>query len=249
MISADLTERYSRHTRLPGFGDAAQVQLAQARVLIIGLGGLGSPASLYLAAAGVGQLVLSDFDCVDASNLQRQIVHREASVGEAKVLSAQAELARLNSSIDIAVIDHQLDGEELQKEVQQADLVLDCTDNFATRFALNAACVKAKTPLVSGAAIRFQGQLCSFDPRRADSPCYHCLYADESSLAESCEQLGVLSPVVGVIGTLQALEAIKLLTGLGDTLVGKLLLFDGLRGSFQTMQLPRDPHCAVCGRG
>ena len=247
-MTTDFAERYSRHTRLPGFGEAAQARLAKARVLIVGLGGLGSPAALYLAAAGVGELVLNDFDCVDLSNLQRQILHPEASVGEAKVLSARNTLAQFNSSIHIHTIDHQLDDDELHKEVQLADLVLDCTDNFATRFALNAACVTTQTPLVSGAAIRFAGQLCSFDPRRADSPCYHCLYADDAGLAESCEQLGVLSPVVGVIGTLQALEAIKLLTGLGETLVGKLLLFDGLNGSFQTMQLPRDPHCSVCAQ-
>lgn len=242
----DIMQRYSRQIRLPGFGLEAQQRLLNTRVLIIGMGGLGSPASLYLASAGVGHLVLNDFDRVELSNLQRQIVHREESIGESKAISAADTLKTINSSVQITAIDGQLDDDELNEEIRRADVVLDCSDNFETRFAINACSVAQRTPLVSGAAIRLEGQLSSFDPQRPDSPCYHCLYGDEEGYAETCEMEGVLSPVVGVIGTLQALEAVKLITAIGQPLVGKLLLFDALSGQFQTLGLPRDPHCPVC---
>ncbi len=245
-LSESLQERYSRQIRLPTFGKAAQQKLVDARVLIIGMGGLGSPASLYLASAGVGHLVLSDFDRVELSNLQRQIVHREESIGEPKAISARQTLESVNSSIQITAIDWQLDDNELEEQIAAADVVLDCSDNFETRFQVNASCFRHKTPLVSGAAIRMEGQLASFDPRQDASPCYHCLYGDEAGFAETCALEGVLSPVVGVIGTLQALEAVKLITGVGETLVGKLLLFDALGGGFQQLTLPRDPGCKVC---
>ncbi|MEJ2321612.1 MAG: molybdopterin-synthase adenylyltransferase MoeB [Gammaproteobacteria bacterium] len=239
-------ERYSRQIRLPQIGAGGQEKLASARVLVIGMGGLGSPAALYLASAGVGQLVLSDFDRVELSNLQRQVIHRETALNEPKALSAKQTIAALNSDVDVTAIDWQLAEDELAQQVGQADVVLDCSDNFETRFAVNAACVEARTPLVSGAAIRFDGQLTTFDFRQDGSPCYHCLFGGEG-FAESCAAEGILSPVVGVIGVLQALEAVKLVTGAGATLSGRLLLFDGLNSEFQQVRYARDPGCSVCG--
>lgn len=238
-------ERYSRQIRLPRIGEEGQRKLAAARVLVIGIGGLGSPAALYLAAAGFGHLVLSDFDRVELSNLQRQIIHRESAIDEPKALSAKETIAALNSDIEVTAIDWQLADDELARQVASADVVLDCSDNFETRFAVNAACHAAGTPLVSGAAIRFDGQLTTLDFRQSDSPCYHCLFGGEG-FAETCAAEGILSPVVGVIGTLQALEAVKLITGAGDPLVGRLLLFDGLSGEFQLMHYKKDPGCNVC---
>ena len=246
MSEYSFEERYSRQIRLPQIGSGGQAKLASARVLVIGMGGLGSPAALYLASAGVGHLALSDFDRVELSNLQRQIIHREASLNEPKALSAMQTIAALNPDVDVTAIDWQLADEELAQQVGLADVVLDCSDNFETRFAVNAACVAARTPLVSGAAIRFDGQLTTFDFRQDGSPCYHCLFGGEG-FAESCAAEGILSPVVGVIGVLQALEAVKLVTGAGTTLTGRLLLFDGLNSEFQQVRYARDPGCSVCG--
>jgi adenylyltransferase/sulfurtransferase len=214
-------------------------------VLIIGLGGLGSPAAMYLAAAGVGTLVLVDFDRVDLTNLQRQIVHTSARIGELKVESARETLSALNPETHILTIDQPLEGDALAEQVALADLVLDGSDNFATRFALNAACRKQRTPLVSGAAIRMEGQVSVF-PGQPGTPCYHCLYPSEGQLDETCSANGVLAPVVGVIGSIQAIEALKLLSGAGEPLVGRLLLFDALQMVWRSIKLKPDPACPVC---
>lgn len=237
---------YARHLALPGFTTDTQRRLAGARVLLTGLGGLGSPAALYLAAAGVGTLVLNDFDRVDPSNLQRQILHTRARVGKAKTESARAALSALNPDIRLIPRDGRLQDKALGEEVALADVVLDGSDNFGTRFALNAACLAAGRPLVSGAAIRFEGHVTVFDPRRADSPCYACLYAEDAEDLGDCRSNGVLGPVPGVIGCLQAVEALKLLTGLGEPLVGRMLIYDGFAGSSRVVRAPRDPACPAC---
>jgi molybdopterin-synthase adenylyltransferase len=244
----EFSERYSRHIRLPQVGLEGQRRLQQARVLVVGIGGLGSPAALYLASAGVGHLVVSDFDRVELSNLQRQVIHREATIGELKAASARQALIAVNSSIEVTAVDWQLSDDELKGQVQLADVVLDCSDNFETRFALNDICLATATPLVSGAAIRFEGQLLTIEPSKPESPCYRCLYPDEG-FAETCAAEGVLSPVVGVIGVLQALEAVKLISGAGVPLTGHLLLFDGLNGLFNRLKLRRDPACTCHGGG
>jgi adenylyltransferase/sulfurtransferase len=246
MSNFPFEERYSRQIRLPQIGTEGQGKLASARVLVIGMGGLGSPAALYLASAGVGHLVLSDFDRVELSNLQRQVIHRESAIDKPKALSAKETIASLNSDINVTAIDWQLTDDELANQVRKADVVLDCSDNFATRFATNAACYACRIPLVSGAAIRFDGQLTTFDFRREASPCYHCLFGGEG-FAETCAAEGILSPVVGIIGVMQALEAVKLITGAGETLTGRLLLFDGLTSQFQQVRYGKDPGCSVCG--
>lgn len=239
--------RYSRQILLPQFDVEGQEKLLNSRALIIGLGGLGSPAAMYLAAAGVGSLVLNDYDVVDLSNLQRQIAHGMENVGEAKPVSARKTLERLNPDVRITELADRLEGSQLERAVARADIVLDCSDNFATRFAINTACVKTRTPLVSGAVIRFEGQLAVFTPGIENSPCYNCLYADHGELAESCVQSGVLAPLPGIIGSLQALEAIKLLTGVGEPLVGRLLLLDALSMEWNQMILKRNPKCPTCG--
>ncbi|RMG28258.1 MAG: molybdopterin-synthase adenylyltransferase MoeB [Gammaproteobacteria bacterium] len=239
--------RYSRQIMLPEFGFEAQQRLLGSRVLIVGMGGLGSPAALYLAAAGVGRLVLADPDQVELSNLQRQILHGTSDAGRAKVASARDRLTALNPDVRVDLLPCALEGEALQQAVQSADVVLDCSDNFPTRFAVNAACMASATPLVSGAAVRFEGQLAVFDPRLPESPCYRCLYRDEGETPQTCAENGILSPVVGVIGSLQALEAIRLLAGLGTATAGRLLVFDGLHQEFRTLRLPRDPDCPACG--
>lgn len=239
--------RYSRHILLPQFDVAGQQRVSAARVLVVGIGGLGSPVALYLAAAGVGQLVLADHDRVDVTNLQRQIVYTSDDVGQFKVDAARVRLQQLNPLINIATVAERLQGEPLQQQVAQADLVIDASDNFATRFALNAACVHARKPLVSGAAIRMEGQVAVFTNTGHDSPCYRCLYRDENEAAEACSQSGVLGPVVGIIGSMQALEALKILAGIGASLAGRLLLFDAQRLEWRTLTLRRDPHCPVCG--
>ena len=239
-------KRYSRHIALPQIGEAGQQKLTNARVLVIGMGGLGSPASMYLASAGIGCLVISDFDRVDESNLQRQIVHTAAFIGQEKALSAKTTLSKINSDIEIIAIDWALDTNELNEQIQMADVVLDCTDNFETRFEINQHCVRTRTPLVSGAAIRTDGQISTYLLDQDDSPCYRCLYAEASGSGESCAAEGILAPVVGVIGTIQALEAIKIITSTGRTLCGRLLLFDGAGLEFHEMKLKKDPACPVC---
>ncbi len=240
--------RYARQIRLSQIGEEGQQRLLDARVLIIGMGGLGSPAAMYLAAAGIGRIIISDFDQVEDSNLQRQIIHRTKDIGELKAFSAKRTIAEINPDCIVEAIDWQLDESELEEHANKADLVLDCTDNFPTRFMINRVCVKTKTPLVSGAAIRMEGQIASYIPC-SNGPCYQCLYKAEFESTETCAMEGVLSPVVGVIGTLQALQAILVLIGEGESVNGKLLLFDGLSMEWQTVKIPKNPSCEVCGDG
>lgn len=238
--------RYSRQIMLPEVEIAGQQALLDARVLIIGMGGLGSPAALYCAAAGIGTLAISDFDEVDLSNLQRQIVHRQSTIGQPKVDSARQTLNELNPECEIVTLPEKLEGDALREQIRLADVVLDCSDRFSTRFAINAACVAEKTPLVSGAAIQFGGQLAVFDPRQPENPCYRCLYDDSDDEAMRCAENGVISPLVGVIGTMQALEAVKLISGAGKTATGRLLIFDALNTQWRSMNLSKDPACPVC---
>lgn len=239
--------RYARQIRLKQIGEVGQQKLLDSSALIIGMGGLGSPAAMYLAAAGIGRLIISDFDQVEDSNLQRQIIHRTQDIGELKASSAKRTIAEINPDCIVEAINWELDEDELEAKLKQSDIVLDCSDNFATRFAINRASVKIKTPLVSGAAIRMEGQVASYIPN-SDGPCYQCLYKQQFENTESCAIEGVLSPVVGVIGTMQALQAILVLTGHAENVNGKLLLFDGLSMEWQKVQIPRNPDCDVCGR-
>ena len=239
--------RYSRHILLPEIGIEGQGKLIGSHALIIGAGGLGSPAALYLTASGVGTLTLCDNDTVDLTNLQRQILHRTASVGTNKVDSAKATLAEINPEVRVNSLKEKVESERLLELVANADVVLDCSDNFATRYALNRACIKLKKPLVSGAAIRFAGQVAVFDFRHEDSPCYHCLYPENSENEDTrCAEMGVFAPLVGIIGSLQAAEALKLLMEAGTTLNGKLLLIDALHSGLRTIKLSRDAKCPVC---
>ncbi len=238
-------DRFSRQTRLAQIGEQGQQDLLDATALIIGMGGLGSPAAMYLAAGGVGKLVIVDYDIVEASNLQRQIIHLDASIGDNKVDSAEQRIKALSPEWEVEAINYQVDGEELKALINRVDIVLDCCDNFPTRFEVNRYCVETKTPLVSGAAIRMEGQLMSYQPGQ-NGPCYQCLYSEVYENAESCELEGVLAPVVGVIGTMQALQAMMILVGLGETLVGKLLLFDAAAMEWNQVKLPKSPACPVC---
>jgi adenylyltransferase/sulfurtransferase len=239
--------RYSRHILLDELGVAGQERILGARVLIVGAGGLGSPAALYLAAAGVGTLVIADGDTVDASNLQRQILHTEARLGAPKALSAEMTLATLNPHVRVIPICERLAGEALAAEVRAADVVLDCSDNFLTRHAINRACVRHKKPLVSGAALGFTGQVSVFDLRIAGSPCYHCLFPDGEDLAETrCALMGVFAPLTGLVGSLQAGEALKLLANMGAPLQGRLLRVDALDANLRTVTFQRDADCPVC---
>ena len=247
ILDDELLDYYSRQIKLPQLGEEGQARLYGSRALIIGMGGLGSPAAMYLAAAGIGNITVSDFDRVEASNLQRQIVHRARDIGALKAHSAKATLQELNPHAKVTAVDWELDEDELQRHVEAADVVVDCSDNFATRFALNAACFRHGTPLVSGAAIRFEGQVSTFLPEDPDSPCYRCLYPDSDAAAETCPAEGILAPVVGIIGSIQALEAVKVLGGLGRTLCGRLLLVDALSMECHTIRLPKDAACPVCG--
>lgn len=249
MLSDEQLLRYSRQIMLADVDIAGQEAWLNATVLIVGLGGLGSPVAIYLAAAGVGRLVLVDDDQVDLSNLQRQIVHTTDRIGTPKVNSAAQALAAINPEVQIETISERLEGVALQALVARVDLVVDCCDNFATRFALNSACVAQRTPLVSGAAIRMEGQVAVYDPRREDSPCYQCLYkpGDEENL--TCSQSGVLAPLVGIIGSVQAMEALKVLAGIGESLVGRLLLLDGRTMEWRSLRLKKDKCCPVCGGG
>jgi len=247
MLTDNELLRYSRQILLPQIDVDGQLRLKDSRVLIVGLGGLGAPVALYLAAAGVGELHLADFDTVDLTNLQRQIIHGTDSVGVGKVDSAIARLTALNPDVKLVAHRQALDADSLDAAVAGVDLVLDCCDHFGTREAGNAACVAAKKPLVSGAAIRLEGQLSVFDPRREESPCYHCLYGHGSEAELTCSEAGVGGPLVGLVGSLQALEALKLLAGFGEPLVGRLLLIDALGTRFRELRVKRDPQCAVCG--
>ncbi|MDR3391820.1 MAG: molybdopterin-synthase adenylyltransferase MoeB [Sulfuriferula sp.] len=248
MQDADLL-RYSRHILLNDIGIAGQQAILDARVLIIGAGGLGSPVALYLAASGIGRISIADDDRVDTSNLQRQIMHDDAAVGQNKALSAAAGIHRLNPHVLVTPITERLSGSALDKAVAGHDIIVDASDNFATRHAINRACVAHRKPLVSGAAVRFDGQITVFDLRYADSPCYHCLYPDSSEADEiRCAENGVFSPLVGIIGATQAAEALKLITGAGQTLQGRLLLLDALDMQWRSIRLKRDPECRICSR-
>jgi len=248
MLSDEELLRYSRQVLLAQIDIDGQLRLKQSKALIVGLGGLGSPVALYLAAAGVGALHLADFDTVDLTNLQRQVIHDSASVGMSKVDSALQRLQAINPEIGLVAHRQALDEDSLAAAVAAVDLVLDCSDNFATREAVNAACVAACKPLVSGAAIRLEGQLSVFDPRRDYSPCYHCLYGHGSEDELTCSEAGVIGPLVGLVGSLQALEAMKLLAGFGEPLVGRLLLIDALGTRIRELRVKRDPACTVCGK-
>jgi len=249
MLTDEELLRYSRQILLQQVDVDGQLKLKNSRVLIVGLGGLGSPVALYLAAAGVGELHVADFDTVDLTNLQRQIVHDTSSVGQSKVDSALRRLGAINPEIKLVAHRSALDTDSLADAVAAVDLVLDCCDNFGTREAVNKACVAARKPLVSGAAIRLEGQLSVFDSRQPTSPCYHCLYGRGSDEDLTCSEAGVLGPLVGLVGSLQALEALKILAGFGEPLVGRLLLVDAMTTRFRELRVKRDPACRVCGSG
>jgi len=241
--------RYARHILLDEIGIEGQEKLLAARVLVVGAGGLGSPAACYLATAGVGSIVLADDDAVELSNLQRQILHTTARVGQPKAESGRAMLAGLNPETRVTALVRRLEGEALREQVEQADLVLDCSDNFATRHAINRACVAAGRPLVSGAAIRFDGQVGVYDLRSADAPCYHCLFPEADDVEDvSCATTGVFAPLVGIIGSMQAAEALKLLAGIGRSLSGRLLWLDARQMQWRSVNVMRDPDCPVCAR-
>lgn len=239
--------RYSRHILLDEIGIEGQQRISDSHALIVGAGGLGSPVALYLGSAGVGHLTVVDHDVVDMTNLQRQIIHTMSRVGEPKALSAQTAIAAINPEVRVTPIIARADALLLDTLVAQADVVLDCCDNFATRHAINAACVKHRKPLVSGAAIRFDGQLCVYDPRQANSPCYACVFAPDTSFEETrCATLGVFAPLVGIIGAMQAAEALKLLSGAGRPLTGRLLMLDGRAMEFTEVRIARQATCPVC---
>ncbi len=239
--------RYSRHLLLTELGVEGQTRLGAAHVLVVGAGGLGCPAALYLASGGIGRLTIADPDVVDATNLQRQILYRAESIGAAKVESARAALHAVNPDVEVRPLAVRLAGAALEEAVDAADVVLDCSDNFETRHAVNRACVRAGRPLVSGAAIRFDGQLAVFDARRPDAACYACLFPEDAQTEEMrCAVMGVLAPLTGVIGAMQAVETMKLITGVGESLAGRLLLLDALHGESRTVRIAKDPRCPVC---
>jgi molybdopterin-synthase adenylyltransferase len=249
-VDDDALLRYSRHLLLDEWEVAGQTRVSSAHALVIGAGGLGCPAALFLASAGVGTLTIADHDRVDLTNLQRQIGHQTSSIDELKVVSLARTCTAINANVNIQTIAEKLTGDALMSAVSRADVVLDCTDLFVTRHAINRACVAAKKPLVSGAAIRFDGQVSVFDPRDAASPCYHCIYPESDSFAETrCAEMGVFAPLVGIVGSLQAAEALKLLSRLdgGASLLGRLLTIDAKTMDVTTLRFSRDPNCAVCG--
>jgi len=242
-----LYPRYARHLSLSDFGEAAQSRLAHSGALIVGLGGLGSAAAVYLTAAGIGRLVLADFDRVDETNLQRQILYRMKDVGRRKTQAASAALLALNPALEVEELDGRLADSKLASAISQCDIVIDGSDNFATRAAVNQACLTQRRPLVSGAALRWEGRLAVFDLRRDDSPCLACLHPDMSESLETCERGGVIGPLVGVIGSLQALEALKLLTGTDNpSRSGRLLRYAARSGHFTEFTIERRPDCPVC---
>ena len=245
--------RYSRHILLPQIEYSGQEKLTKSHVLIVGAGGLGAPAALYCAASGVGKLTICDFDTVDLTNLQRQIIHTTASIGTNKALSAQQTIYEINPEVNVQTVQQKSTEAEFKALAEQADVVLDCSDNFATRYALNRVCFALKKPLVSGAALGFEGQITVFDFRSDTSPCYHCLFpdlknADGEDLELRCATNGVFAPLVGMIGTTQAAEALKLIMNIGESLQGRLMLLDALSIEWRTIKLARDPKCAVCGK-
>ena len=247
-MTDDQLLRYSRHILLDALGIEGQTRLLAAHALVIGAGGLGSPAALYLASAGIGKITLVDDDTVDFTNLQRQIMHTQARVGMPKAKSGQQAMAEINPDIEIVPLQQRLSGAALDEMVASADVVLDCSDNFATRHAINRACVHHRKPLVSGAAIRFDGQISVYDLSRDDSPCYHCLFPEGNDVEEvRCAVMGVFAPLTGIIGTMQAAEALKVVAGIGEALTGRLLLLDVLSMEWNTIRFRKDAGCGVCG--
>ncbi|MGE5737277.1 MAG: HesA/MoeB/ThiF family protein [Betaproteobacteria bacterium] len=239
--------RYSRHILLDELGPDAQAAFAASHALVVGVGGLGAPVAHFLTAAGVGTITLCDADRVDLTNLQRQILYATADIGHPKVEAAAKRLAAINPDVTLALVDARVGAPELARLTDAADVVVDCSDNFETRHAVNRACVGARTPLVSGAAIRFDGQVAVFDARDAASPCYHCLFGEGDALEETrCATMGVFAPLVGIVGATQAAEALKLIAGAGESLVGRLLLIDALTMQWRELRVPRDPDCPVC---
>lgn len=249
-MNDDQLLRYSRHILLDEIGIEGQQRILQSHALIIGAGGLGSPVALYLASAGVGTITLVDHDTVDMTNLQRQIAHSMDRVGQPKTHSAQVAMHAINPEVQVIALPVRADAALLDQRVAMADVVLDCSDNFQTRQAVNAACVVHRKPLVWGAAIRFDGQISVYDPRREDAPCYACVFPPQAAFEETrCATLGVLAPLVGIIGTMQAAEALKILSGAGSTLAGRLLMLDGLHMQWSDIGIARDSGCSVCGTG
>ena len=238
--------RYSRQIMLPEIDVDGQERIKNSKVLLIGLGGLGSPISIYLTAAGVGELIIADFDKVNLSNLQRQILHKTRDINRLKIDSAKEHLHELNPDINIRSIGKKLSENDLMNEAKKSNIIIDASDNFNTRFSLNKISVKSKTPLVSGAAIRFEGQVTVFNPAQKSSPCYRCLYNEDVSTEESCTANGVFAPLLGIVGSIQANEALKLILNLGESIQGKLLLIDALNMEFNEVFLNKDPSCPVC---
>ena len=247
-MNDDQLLRYSRHILLDEIGIEGQAKLLAAHAVIIGAGGLGSPVALYLASAGIGKITLVDNDTVDLTNLQRQILHTTERIGQAKALSGKQALTQINPEVEVIAITERANAARLDALVQTATIVLDCSDNFATRHAVNQACVAHRVPLVSGAAIRFDGQISVFDSRREDSPCYACLFSPDQTFEETqCATMGVFAPLVGIIGTMQAAEALKLVVGIGQSLAGRLLLLDAQTMEWSSIKVARNTACAVCG--
>jgi len=246
MLNDEELLRYSRQILMPRFDIAGQTSLKSARVLVVGAGGLGCPVALYLGAAGIGHLTLADDDTVEVANLQRQIAFEQSDLGESKAERLADRVRRINPEVSVTALTERLEGDELQRQVDSVSLVVDCTDNFNTRFALNRACVAARVPLVSGAAIRGEGQLAVYDVRDESSPCYHCLYPEQGNEDLTCSEAGVIGPLVGMIGASQAMEAIKVITGIGKPLTGRLLILDAWQMEWREMKLARDPGCPVC---
>jgi molybdopterin/thiamine biosynthesis adenylyltransferase len=240
--------RYSRHILLPEIDISGQQSLLNSHVLIVGLGGLGSPVALYLAAAGIGTLTLVDDDHVELSNLQRQVIHKESTITHEKVTSAKQAIDDINSEIQVHTVNYRLEREQLVELISTVDVVVDCTDNFAARFLLNDVTQYLKVPLVSGAAIRLEGQVTVYDARIESSACYRCVYEDTGEPLQTCSESGVLSPILGVIGSMQALETIKLITHMGESLAGRLMIFDGLSMSWREIRIKQDSNCPVCNR-
>lgn len=239
--------RYSRHILLDEMGTEAQERLLQSRALIVGAGGLGSPVALYLASAGIGSIVLADGDVVDLTNLQRQIMHRADRIDQPKATSGKQSMHEINPDIEVIAMTERLVGQALFDQVAAATVVLDCSDNFETRHAINRACVSAGVPLVSGAAIRFDGQLAVYDVRQEQSPCYHCLFPDGTDVEDiRCAVMGVFAPLTGIIGTMQAAEALKVAGGFAQPMIGKLILLDARTMEINQIQIPRDPNCPIC---
>lgn len=247
MLNDNELMRYSRQLLLPQLDVRGQLRLKDSKVLIVGAGGLGCPVALYLGGAGVGNLAIVDDDTVELPNLQRQVAFRHADLGRAKAECLVEQVRATNPEIDVEALTCRLAGEAMVEQVRSAHVVVDCTDNFSTRFAINRACVGAGVPLVSGAAIRGEGQVSVFDSRQPDAPCYQCLYPETGDEELSCSEAGVIGPLVGLIGACQAMEAIKVITGVGESLTGRLLLLDAWRMDWREMKLARDPACPICG--